>query len=332
MFRQYLLLTDSAALVSVMSACTSTTADELVPDNRLPVAFSASADINSRAVTTDSENFTEKPFAVWGSYISHNTSGTPVKVFDNVEVKYEVSSWTYQDTQYWLPGMDYRFAALHPAANGATDVTFDMTGGLSFGYTVTPDTDLLGVATDTKSCTGIGLMGPVELKFNHLQARVQFVVKRAPGLSRDLGIIIDAASFSGVYTSAVYNVTAGNIRCTVQGSLSGAVAANTNVTVPADATKGVDLFGYVFVLPVNVPVGDSGATFTMTYTYSDAPGEQCTYSCKLADLSPSWQPGLTYRYTLEIGADDYILFSKPEVIPWEETGGTNIIIQGDHTA
>lgn len=331
MFRQYLLLTASAALMSVMSACTSTTADDLEADNRLPVAFSASTDINSRAAT-DSENFTEKPFAVWGSYISHTKPGTPVKVFDNVEVRYEGSSWTYQDTQYWLPGMDYRFAALHPATNGATDVTFDMSGGLSFGYTVSPDTDLLGAATDTKSCTGVGLMGPVELKFTHLQARVQFVVKRSAGLSQDLSISVNAASFSGVYTSADYNVAADNIRCTVKGSLSGTVAANSNVTVPADASKAVDLFGYVFVLPVNVPVGDSGATFTMTYTYSDAPGEQRPYSCKLADLSPSWQPGRTYRYTLEIGADDYIIFSKPEVIPWEETGGTNIIIQGDQTS
>lgn len=330
MFRQYLYLI-SAALMSVASACTSTTPDEPQGGNKLPVAFRARADINSRA-TTDSENITDNPFAVWGSYVKHNTSDTPVAVFNGTEVGYENDSWTYQDTQYWIPGMDYIFSALHPASSGATSIVHDINNGISFDYVVNQEIDLLGVTTDTKYCQGTIPMGPVELNFRHLQSRVQFVVKRAPNLSPAVGITVSSASFSGVYTTGRYTLTTDDIRCNVQGSLSGAVAEASSVSVPSEANKAVDLFNYVFVLPVNVPVGDSGANLSMTYYYSDSPGDSRTYSCKLADVTSAWEAGKTYRYTIEIGANDYILFSKPEVIPWEESGGTNIIIQGDQTA
>lgn len=58
-----------------------------------------------------------------------------------------------------------------------------------------------------------------------------------------------------------------------------------------------------------------------------------TFNLKLASgmLTNGWEPGGSYRYTFEIGSDDFILFTKPEVVEWEEKSGSNIIIQGDET-
>lgn len=40
----------------------------------------------------------------------------------------------------------------------------------------------------------------------------------------------------------------------------------------------------------------------------------------------TWETGCSYRYTFTVGSE-YILFEKPEVIPWSSASGGNITVE-----
>ncbi|MDE5724268.1 MAG: fimbrillin family protein, partial [Paramuribaculum sp.] len=124
----------------VAAGCTST--DGPLPDDEpsaLRMEFTASQSGGSRALTT-ADNLTEQPFAVWGECINTLLPTDYHKVFDATEVAFstENNAWGYADTQYWLPGFTYSFAALHPAGADGAKATFAK-GAMTLDYTISTD-------------------------------------------------------------------------------------------------------------------------------------------------------------------------------------------------
>ena len=138
-----------------------------------PIAFDSFVENATRAnVANDPSTTTTSlnAFDVWG--FMDQPAGI---VFVDEDVTGEQGNFSYQNTQYWVPGHTYYFAALAPmnSANwdlntanantyGAGVVSFENKKGTE---------DLLYAATSVVSAAD---MAPVKFQFNHLLSKVKF--------------------------------------------------------------------------------------------------------------------------------------------------------------
>lgn len=328
------------ALMALMTAACTSTTDEPVAADGTAVSFTATADKSSRAITT-ADNLGAQSFAVWADY--YPASSQPeaaTTVFAGSEVSYKDGSWTYTDTRYWFPGMNYRFAAIHPAQavaaeyNGGTCVAVD-----GFDVLAGKGVDLLG-AYHVRECVAGQSQGAVAFAFRHLLSRLNFVATVNASVRTDVVIdnvilygIPSGGSWSGFDIGGNSHWTADPGTATTAATPLGKAAA---ITVSASDTGGKELFdkdsNLLLCIPQQVP---ENALLEVSFHYADNESVTHTYRFNLsfasATLAGGWEPGRSYRYTFEIGAGDFILFSRPEVVAWEEQGGSNIIIQGNQT-
>lgn len=293
-----------------LAACTSEVADEDLQGDASPIAF-RTAEVTKAVVTGFNDG---DAFSVWGGYDNDATN-----VFDGVTVTNSNGSWTYSPYQYWRSGETYRFYALYPstinaqvAANGTITVT-----GFDASKTGAEAVDLM-----TSSATASGDVKPmVAFTFDHELCRINFIAKAMP----DVNVTITSASLYGMSTSG--DLTNNG---TSSWELGTAIdEANTTFTYKSSEVLSgeTDLFGDILMIPQ--PIG-SGVKLQVTYRYG---GDTADRSF-IADLSSAsmalqngWEKGKYYRYTFEIGSDEYILFDKPSVNGWNEASGGNITIE-----
>ena len=293
-----------------MAACTSEVTDEDLQGDASPIAF-RTAEVTKAVVTGFNDG---DAFSVWGGY-----GGDATNVFDGVTVTNSNGSWTYSPYQYWIAGKSYRFYAVYPTAV-KTEVVEDGT------ITVT-DFDASKTGKDavdlmTSSATADGDDKPlVAFTFDHELCRINFIAKAMP----DVNVTITSASLYGMSTSG--DLTNNG---TSSWELDTAIdEANTTFTYnSSEVLSGeTDLFGDILMIPQSI---GSEVKLHVTYRYGDDTADRSF----IADLSSAsialqngWEKGKYYRYTFEIGSDEYILFDKPSVNGWNEASGGNITIE-----
>ena len=89
---------------------------------------------------------------------------------------------------------------------------------------------------------------------------------------------------------------------------------------------GVTLFGEMLPLPQTIT---QEFILEIEYEYTDAHYTQNRFSktFRLADAGlTQWEPAKGYRYTFTVGSD-YILFDKPEVVPWKSASGGIVTVE-----
>ncbi len=293
-----------------LAACTSEVTDEDLQGDASPIAF-RTAEVTKAVVTGFNDG---DAFSVWGGY-----GGDATNVFDGVTVTNSNGSWTYSPYQYWIAGKSYRFYAVYPTAV-KTEVVEDGT------ITVT-DFDASKTGKDavdlmTSSATADGDDKPlVAFTFDHELCRINFIAKAMP----DVNVTITSASLYGMSTSG--DLTNNG---TSSWELDTAIdEANTTFTYnSSEVLSGeTDLFGDILMIPQSI---GSEVKLHVTYRYGDDTADRSF----IADLSSAsialqngWEKGKYYRYTFEIGSDEYILFDKPSVNGWNEASGGNITIE-----
>ena len=169
-------------LVSVLAiaglvACTQETT--LVQKGNAPMefgdAFVENATRANAAVDPSTTTESITGFDVWG--FMDQPSG---KVFEGEDVTGEKGNFTYVNTQYWLPGHDYYFAALAPMNsanwNLNTEAANTYGAGIVDFHNVDGTEDLLYAAemVSTKNLQVGETPGVVELQFSHLLSKVKF--------------------------------------------------------------------------------------------------------------------------------------------------------------
>jgi hypothetical protein len=162
--------------LAAMMAFTSCTKDEtLATAQNGAIGFDVAADKATRSVEDPSLTTANiKDFAVYG-WMNDYTG----KVFtDELVSGSNDNGWTYQNTQYWIPGNNYYFAALAPSVGRAWELTVaDTQTEANYGigqvkFTNDGTQDLLYWAQGP--IVGASDNGPVAIKFNHLLSKVKF--------------------------------------------------------------------------------------------------------------------------------------------------------------
>ena len=141
------------------------------------IAFeNASVDKATKSVDPSTTTETINEFAVWGYMDSRDGV-----VFENELVSKNGSEWTYTNTQYWMAGHTYYFAAVSPVADQNVTVKPATTGG-DYGLGTIEFTnadgasDLIYASAKVEAATGANLsaMPKVGLSFSHLLSKVKF--------------------------------------------------------------------------------------------------------------------------------------------------------------
>ncbi|MBO5972458.1 MAG: fimbrillin family protein [Alistipes sp.] len=159
-----------------------------VQDNRTAIGFDTFVENVTRVgYTTDNLD----GFDVW-AYMGDT------RILNDEDVEKVNGVYTYGNTQYWIPGQDYFFAALAPL--NLVNVTDASNEGLGeIGFTNVDGTEDL--IYSTYSVTADGSQDKVNFQFNHLLSKVKF-------------------SFVNAFDNANYAFTVENIKMTAPESAS----------------------------------------------------------------------------------------------------------------
>lgn len=169
----------SLAAVAMLAACSKE--DTLVQQAPESIGFdnafveNSTRSVNDPSFSSASADKMFTDFAVFG-YVEN------ASLFNNVVVSGTAinGEWTYANTQYWITGAKYNFAAIAPAANGVDDVfTVAKNGNDYVGTTVLPFTndgenDLLYAQNPQYQAGDTGTNDKVKFSFRHALSKVKF--------------------------------------------------------------------------------------------------------------------------------------------------------------
>ena len=314
-----------AGVAAILSSCTKTETVE-IPDSR---AINFSGAYIGNAVETRAQqnpgNITDASiteFIVYGGY-----NGTMTDVF-NGELVTGTSggSWTYTNTEYWVNGKTYDFAAYAPAAvsSVATVAADDANKALSFtDFTsnASSQNDLL-YAHETVPTVNPSTQGEVTFNFDHALSKIHFTFTNAI----DGKLTIEGFKFYGMNSQGdyTYNTSAmewGNIDTPIEGTAPFTATVSEIAAVGGTATAGDFL-----VIPQNVTASAMTVTFIATLTNNSGDEIISDYEVTATLPAGEWVSGQCYNYNLNItmevlDPDDKlkpIVFGDPTVTGWPD--------------
>ena len=274
-------------------------------------------------------------FNVWGFIDSPEG-----KVFEAEDVTGTQGNFTYVNTQYWLPGHKYYFAALAPmdSANVEVDTTKASIEGLGVvTFENINGTEDLIYAANVEEAPELGQEAqPVKFTFNHLLSKVKFSFTN--GFNNDLAYI-DVKNIKMVVPSqASINLAQADWWSTNQWKLIDAVptilefgdacaktaagvkqvSANERLTIPADATQAYKV------------------TFDVVLYFGDVVAFEKTLESNIEGVALEIGKAYNFTATLDhtnISGDDEvelmpIVFDVEEVKDWVEAGDQNLAVDG----
>jgi hypothetical protein len=195
----------SAALLAV--GCTNDETVE-IPATKAITFANTFVDNNTKAdpsVTTE----TIEDFAVYG-YVT-NEAKESSKIFDGTTVSLKDGKWGYTDTQYWIEGGKYVFAAISPSGTKVTETLSDKKDAITTKVAdfnngeAKGKTDLLySTATATGEVSG---NKDVTFTFKHLLSKVKFTFKN--GFTSNISLKIKDVQITDAVKVATVETTDG---------------------------------------------------------------------------------------------------------------------------
>ena len=315
------IITFVLAVALLGSSCTSVIT-EVSTDETHAISFQTPK-TRTRAAIDDATDMTDG-FSVWGWY--RKIDAGPHNVFDGVTVRLDNGSWTYDETQYWIPGWTYDFYAVHPVfhyggpvASVASDGTISVTN-FDCSKTGAEAIDFMTAQNIGIPYTGDTPPSPVDLKFSHELAKVSFVVVTESGAAF---INSNKANLQGVLYKGDYS----NKNVPIWTNTVAVTDANvyTNTQLIEASVRETYLLSEMLLIPQKIGgVGGQNAVLNIEYHYGN---ENSTRSKSINLTENEWEAGKSYKYILTIESDGRIHFASPTVVPWGEATGGVIIIE-----
>lgn len=278
----------------------------------------------SRAVVEGVSDLQNGGILLFASYTLDNQTAS---LLDNEHLYYDssISSWKYDHTRYWVPGIFYRFCAVYPY--NIQNCTYNNNGEVTIqGYTGnTNSADLLYTAT-TRDLQYSEDYSAVPLHFNHACAALDFRIVNASGNA--------ITAIRNIYLTGLYNQ--GNFHFDIFGTAEWQITGNcitadniysdssctlpTNNTLPVNVNYKHPLFdtGVLLVVPQEIYKTDVKLCLeysTDTSYYNKTYIDREILLGNIGSSAPTeWVAGQKYTYTLTI-TDDFIT-SDVVVVDW----------------
>ena len=270
---------------------------------------------NSTKAATDPSFGTKNPlsqFQVWGT-------ANNVAIFDGVAVTGTVGSgsvWTCTKKQYWINGVDYKFAAVvngnvKTLAEGLpATISYEADGTSDLLYADTKNTEIKGMPT--------GQNTPVKFTFAHLLSKVKFTVNTTDVTEgyvyKVTGIKISNAYASGTYTVAD-NEWEGVIPANNPGQSFSYIILNAT-SVECDAEK------------LLIPTSEVKVSYTVALYYTGNGSEEQIWSQSYTDVvakkadntNVELEAAKSYNFNITLNVGEEIKFSVEEYAGWDKNG------------
>lgn len=321
-------------VAAILAGCTKTETVE-IPDNR---AIDFSGAYIGNAVETraqqNPENITDASiteFIVYGGY-----NGTMTDVFNAESVTgTSGGSWTYTNTQYWVDGETYDFAAYAPAAVSsvatvAADATNKALSFTDFTSNASKQNDLLYATAEALNVTAAS-QGAVEFNFSHALSKIHFTFTNAI----DGKLTIGNFKVYGMDSQGDYTYQTGssmewdNVDTPIEST-----APFTSTIAEMAAVNASSSSGDYLVIPQDVETSKVTVTFEAKFTNNN--GDVLIPNRLVTAYIPegTWAPSQCYNYNLNITMDVIdpddtmkpIVFSDPEVTPWPDDSDQDITL------
>ena len=277
-------------------------------------------------------------FKVYGNTQGNETDAPVVPIFEGVTVSSANTSadhvgntyfYDAQNTQYWIAGNTYNFAAV---VHGT--VTPNTTTGLpaTIAYNATNQEDLLYAAKS--NVDGLASNNPeVKFTFDHLLSKAKFTVKNTVKNNNTYYYRVSSVQINDVFTNGTYTVSLENDKPvgtwagedkTLDVNFGDIVTANASEKEDAleigQAASGVSNYERLFI-----PAKYEGLSITCTIETLIKQGENYAvietenYS---KSINHEFKQGLSYNFVIEKGnPGDPIKFGVETVNGWLPTSG-----------
>lgn len=287
-----------------MVSCTSTVSEPNT--SQTPIQFGTSV---SRAAVNSASDMTA--FSVWGGYDN-------VKLFEGTKVNNTVSGWTYEGgDRYWVPGKTFNFYAVHPVfpadgpvASVASDGTISVTN-FDCSKTGTEAIDLMTAQNIGITYTGDTPPSPVDLKFGHELAKLNFVVKSENAVATITEFKVYGVDYIG--TLSKKSTTATWTDKTTCQDTDTPFSINQEFVFNTTEGWGKNVFGDILLIPDN---DLTDAFLKIQYKYSDETTERTSVVGLKTALTDKWEAGKNYKYSLTIEGGSLTI--NVTVIGWTE--------------
>ena len=317
-----------AGVAAILSSCTKTETVE-IPDSRA-INFSGAYIGNAVETRTQQnpENITDASiteFIVYGGY-----NGTMTDVFDGESVTgTSGGSWTYTNTEYWVNGKTYDFAAYAPAevssvASVAADNENKALSFTDFTSNASSQNDLLYAYENVPTVVDPATQGPVTFNFNHALSKIRFTLTNAI----DGKLTIDNFKVYGMNSQGdyTYQTSSSSMGWDNVGTPIESTAPFTSTIAEMAAVNASSSSGDYLVIPQDVEASKVTVTFEATFTNNN--GEVLVQNEVVTAYIPAgtWVPSQCYNYNLNITMDVIdpdgslkpIVFSDPVVTEWPD--------------
>lgn len=169
--------------VLALAAMASCSKEYTVDYNKQAIAFGEAFVDNATRVDYSTAG-SLKEFYVYGTVSGTMNGGGTVNIFDGDTVTGTVGNtvWSCTETQYWIPGANYNFAAVVDATVTAPDSSYGMPTTLTTiaDDALTDNMNLKDMLYAEASVAGTAITDtyntPVNFTFNHLLSKVHFTV------------------------------------------------------------------------------------------------------------------------------------------------------------
>lgn len=265
-------------------------------------------------------------FAVWGW---ESSDGTSQQILTQEEVHCSNGTWSYDNLRYWKLGKTYDFYALYPHDTPNAGLQNSLSGEIPQMVVTNFDTRN---AVDLMTAEYAGLLytgnpSPVIFTFRHLLSQVEIIGRIDPALTAaGVSVRLVSASFHGMPATGSCTISPGTFGTWNLGPATTATSPFVSAEGLALSETGTSIYNEMLTFPQ--PVSDA-LQLDLVYEYTDAnyTVNRFSKSIRLADAGiTEWQPSTGYRYTFTIG-NEYILFEKPDVLPWRSASGGIITVE-----
>ena len=320
---------------------------EVVETQAPEIGFKTWAENLTKARTQGSSTFaSDDDFAVYGyKYVS--SSDTKTTVFDDVDVNYDGTNWTYSPARFWDQSTDsYTFFAVSPTSVGTAATVTPQTGVIASASITFAGNDNDILVADEKTVAKASYGSNVEMVFNHIASLVDFKVKKHANLG---SAVLAITSFSitnidktGTFAVATYTSTHPNVAWTAtahDGTYTNTSGVTSVATLPtAVGTTGDFLINNLVAMPQTFRTDSNIQTVNIAYTITDEASNVSTYTAsfnlKLFDdvddtdntdtIVGGWEAGKHYTFYITIDAQKIVFTAS--ITNWSTENGYNYLV------
>ena len=321
----------SVLAVAAMVAC-STEHTVVKVENNEAIGFDTFVDNSTRADDVTTPKLQKYGFNVYASVTNaDNVSGL---ILENEPVTYN-GAWSYEKTQYWVPGNTYNFVALAPTKDDTKDDTKDAkwayaaengtahNGVISFDNRAAAANQDLVFAYANRNVESAYTSTPETVKFTfaHMLSRVRFSFTNSFVSDGNIKLVVTNVHITDAYAKGTLDVEAGApVAAWVPDDNTLDVEFGAVATTLAEGDK--DSTEHFYLIP-----NSESATYTVTFdvTLIQAGVEIDTYSHEV-ELTCAMNRGCSYDITTSLtpentsdeGAIYPIVFEVTKVEEWDD--------------